>query len=792
MNPLLPPTNVTKPNFLAADLAYIKYGKPIFLCSSRNKRPLTKNGFYDATLDVDHAKGERSKYPDALTAIPTGYASDFFVLDIDNKKGVNGFETLAALEAKYGPLPDTLTVVTPTGGEHRYFIFPDTEPPLGNTTGKIGLGLDTRGEGGYVAVPPSKIGSKFYRFKNFGTKPAPLPGWIIELLQKPKQESPPPQGPPREMSAVELANGGSPWGLKAYEELRVEMDSTPPGTSNDTWNRISFRLGQLVAGGQLTESTAELLKHSPRLSRKSQDEINKTFLSGFEKGKQFPDYPQERPHMAPSARQSKGNSADHDPPLASQKTPPAGSGARRNLKLVGGTGTDGPAPKPEPEFVPDNVSEDWIAQAVVGYCGKDILFDAVRKTPFFWDGHRWKADRTNRLLDISRQFCRRFNPSGKASLGKHSTAAGVVKLVAADQQVAVVPEIFDKDDLLLGCPGGVIELASGIFRPGRREDHITMSAGTDPASGEDCPLWTAFIGQCTKMDQAYYSFLKRLVGYLLTGLTTLHLFIIIFGPGGGGKSTFLDTIRAMMGTYAKPVDLALFMEGSESERRYALASVFLKRLITAAETKPGQSINTAFIKNITGDRELEARQIYGAPFDFQRKFTPILATNHRPKIPVVDSGLTRRLILLPFNNIPTEADEDLGDKLLTELPGILRWSINGYLEFKVKGLMPPEIVKASTKKYLWDEDTLQQWLDEACIIGSLEFEGVTTLRQSWNDFQKCQGVDPEKVTKAKGFSALMASRGFMSEHKKTGNFFTGLRLRTLADAPRLVKGSEDR
>jgi hypothetical protein len=93
-----------------------------------------------------------------------------FILDIDKDKG--GFESLAALEATHGKLPETYTVVTPRGGEHRYFRGPD----VSNSAGKIGPGLDIKSAGGYVVGPwsfttaiPGKQAEGFYRVKNDAT-----------------------------------------------------------------------------------------------------------------------------------------------------------------------------------------------------------------------------------------------------------------------------------------------------------------------------------------------------------------------------------------------------------------------------------------------------------------------------------------------------------------------------------------------------------------------------------------------------------------------------------------------
>jgi putative DNA primase/helicase len=141
-------------NLSLAALNYARSGKPVFPCGP-DKSPRVHGGFKAASRDFNTID-KWFKRPNALIGLRTGKASGLLVVDIDVKNGVNGFETLAALEVQYGPLPETLTVETPSGGEHRYFLMPETEPPIRNSAGKLGPGLDVRGEGGYVIAPPPR------------------------------------------------------------------------------------------------------------------------------------------------------------------------------------------------------------------------------------------------------------------------------------------------------------------------------------------------------------------------------------------------------------------------------------------------------------------------------------------------------------------------------------------------------------------------------------------------------------------------------------------------------------
>lgn len=133
-------------------------------CKRPGKHPIGQcvpNGFKDATTDVELLAKWWSEYPSANVAVATGAASGIYVLDIDRDRG--GLETLAQLEEAYGPLPATL--ISRTGGNGFHLFFEDVTG-LTCTRDKIGPGIDTRGDGGYVLLPPSNhISGSFYSWE---------------------------------------------------------------------------------------------------------------------------------------------------------------------------------------------------------------------------------------------------------------------------------------------------------------------------------------------------------------------------------------------------------------------------------------------------------------------------------------------------------------------------------------------------------------------------------------------------------------------------------------------------
>lgn len=229
-----------------AALAFASRGVPVFPCRTSGKEPLTAHGFKDASTDPAVIERWYRCWPSANVAVPTGLRSGLFVVDVDRHKA-DGTQALAELEERFGTLPETLTVRTWSGGEHRYFRMPPQA--LRNSAGKLGPGLDTRGEGGYVLCPPSAIDGRAYAW-TVRAAPAELPsGWLEALLPPPRQE--PPAEPWIPATEDEQTRAGA-WCLRALQCEARELADTPAGSRNDRLWRAAAALGGLLHVGTIS------------------------------------------------------------------------------------------------------------------------------------------------------------------------------------------------------------------------------------------------------------------------------------------------------------------------------------------------------------------------------------------------------------------------------------------------------------------------------------------------------------------------------------------------------------
>jgi hypothetical protein len=191
------------------------------------------------------------RWPDANVGVRTGAESGLVVLDIDPRHG--GDETLEHLAAEHGPFPPGRTVATGGGGTHLYFRHPGHR--VSNDAGRrLGDGVDIRGDGGYVLAPPSRhaSGGRYVVTARGGEIP-PMPDWLIDRLQAPIHTPRPP------VDRFQRGGDTTAWARAALRGELERLEQAEPGYRNSTLNRVAFRLGQIIAGGQLDEAEVESL-----------------------------------------------------------------------------------------------------------------------------------------------------------------------------------------------------------------------------------------------------------------------------------------------------------------------------------------------------------------------------------------------------------------------------------------------------------------------------------------------------------------------------------------------------
>lgn len=402
-----------------------------------------------------------------------------------------------------------------------------------------------------------------------------------------------------------------------------------------------------------------------------------------------------------------------------------------------------------------SLAEDGVAQKYVKGHLKDFRYDAERGKWFFWDNGCWRIDTTGRAFEACRTLCRSLSEEPGVSARKaekmrsYSFVSAVERFARTAKEMVVTSDMWNPDDMIIGTPGGIIDIAAGSVRPAQQDDMITRQTAVAPSGSAECPEWQAFLHQVTNGDQGLIRFLKAWCGYTLTGLTREHALLFIYGPGGNGKSVFLNTIAGIMGDYCETASIDTFTASRFEKHSTDIASLAGARMVSTSETEEGQAWAEAKIKSMTGGDKLKARFMRQDNFEFQPKFKLVIVGNHRPVLHNVDDAAKRRFNIVPFIYRPEKPDKGLEGRLREEWPGILRWMMEGAVDWHQNGLVRPQVVLDATAEYFSEQDLTQQWIDQCCYTGPNESATQVDLFQSWSQFARDNG---ESVGSSKAFT----------------------------------------
>lgn len=416
-----------------------------------------------------------------------------------------------------------------------------------------------------------------------------------------------------------------------------------------------------------------------------------------------------------------------------------------------------------------NTTEDAMALVFAERHAGHLRYVAVWSRWLSYDGTCWRYDDTLHVFERARVICREVAAAclrRARAIMSAKTVAAVEKLARSDRRLAARAAQWDAPPGLFNAADATVDLYTGDGRAPDPIDYMTKRAACAVAArGVAHPMWTAFLNRVTDGNVELQQFLQRYIGYCCTGSTTEHAFVFAYGTGANGKGTFLNTVAGVFGDYATVADMSTFLASNQERHPTELAKLAGARLVVAQETQKGRRWDETKIKALTGGDKITARFMRQDFFDFTPMFKLFIAGNHKPRLSSVDEAMRRRLLLVPFTvQIPVaERDPDLPRKLQAEWPAILRWAVDGCLEWQQTGLAPPQIVRDATESYFADQDHLQQWLDDCTQdAGPFAFTRIRDLFSSWRTWCEDRNL---KSGSASALSEALADRGFVKKRE---------------------------
>lgn len=440
---------------------------------------------------------------------------------------------------------------------------------------------------------------------------------------------------------------------------------------------------------------------------------------------------------------------------------------------------------------PVNRTDVGNAIRLVKKFGAEIRYCFAWEKWLVWDGMRWKVDDAAAVEQMAKETARGILHEAADALDKEdrnalikwamaSEAAGRIKnmiaLAQSEPGVGVRVDDLNSNPYVLNLQNGTLDLMTGEIRAHSKEDLITKLAPVayDPAAKSyifDEFLQTVFSGNAELIQ-----FIRRAVGYSLTGDVREQSLFMCYGIGANGKSTMLDLLSDMFGDYAVSLPTqSLMVKYNDGGIPNDIARLNGARFVSAVETDEGKRLSESLVKQLTGTEKISARFMRSEFFDFKPTFKIWMGMNHRPVVTGTDYAIWRRLKLIPFDVVipEKERDGDLPAKLRDELSGILNWAIAGCLEWGSCGLTVPEVVKVATEGYRHDMDRLADFLQERCNVGEAFRVRSGELYQAYKQWCEQEGARAQDNRK---FKNSLIEKGYQLQKKTDGNYYMGLTL----------------
>lgn len=412
---------------------------------------------------------------------------------------------------------------------------------------------------------------------------------------------------------------------------------------------------------------------------------------------------------------------------------------------------------------------------------KDLIrYNFDNKTWVVWNGKTWLKDQTQKVKNLADKMIKEMqkeyfeifqSDKDKAEamlknikhLSSSSGKEAMLKEALHLSEVATTNKDYDKDIYLLNCNNGVVNLRTGELMPHDRKLMLSKNTNIDVYMSEDDePItWINTLRGIFQEDEGVIEFVKRAIGYTLTGDTKEQCFFQCHGNGANGKSVFLNTLNSIMGDYALNAQVESILTRGNSNSGNAspdIARMNGARFVRTNEPNEGARFNEGLVKQLTGGNDkITARFLYGVDFEFQPVFKLWIACNYKIGVRGTDKGIWRRMRLIPFEAEfeGKNDDKNLENKIKEELPKILRWAIKGCLEWQKEGLPLPKKIEDATKEYRDEMDIIRSFCKD-CV--KMRPESKTRASEMFNAYKRWATQGNERMMSQSKFGIEMGKK----------------------------------
>ena len=429
-----------------------------------------------------------------------------------------------------------------------------------------------------------------------------------------------------------------------------------------------------------------------------------------------------------------------------------------------------------------------------------------------WTGKVWQFDSHDRVRSAAHEVVEelleagiRLDEEGDAaaagviSWGKRSQSTRALDSMVRELQalpgVAMRVEQLDAKYDLLAVSNGIIDLRTGMLGPHDPEMFLSKLVDVSYRPDAAAPRWERFLEEIFPGQPEMPAYMKRLIGYSVTGHTSEQCFAVLYGRGANGKSVLTDTLSRIFASVTTTTPFSTFESkpgggGIPND----VAALMGSRIVVASEGDAGAPMNESVVKRLTGQDLVTARFMRKEFFSFRPTFLIMLATNHKPRFRGADEGLWRRVRLIPFTRYFAESERDhkLADTLIAESEGILRWAVEGAVEWGRNGLQDPPLITEATDDYRGTSDALGGFYPGR--VNESETSTLSALDMYRAYLEWCDDeLTPEKLRWSKAaLNGALEERGLMRKRTSAGQAWLNVAIGAVdADRPATAEATVD-
>ena len=749
------------------------YTFPVF----RNKYPNLNGSWKDlsTTHDPTTLIYYDSLKPEKISGLGvyTG-ASNLLVIDLDipheplqdTKNGMQYFAEL--MNDNNIQLPPTLTIKTQRGGRHLYFKYDKDD--ISPSVAKLGHYIDIRAnvsytviyniEGDYQVLPYQSTGEVLdLATDNIIDYIAPLPDDLRNLiLQKYEAD--------RQNKVISLPTAQTntePEAVQSNKYLQKVIDSllsTPIGQRNNELYNAAFKTYSLIATNQVSEqdATDQLVNAAVTIGLSASESL-RTIQSAFNGAKEVGIIDSVKKYV-----NQKPNKKDHLP-------------MRTILTMF----------------------YDWLErQDTIKWNVDDKKFFIYDNTYGVWYGisntiiidyfYNFATELFKDADDYIYNATYEWIMSRSPSAIKNDLMTQSHRLERLKSTIAIDNSRLDNEPDYICVNNGVIDLKTGELLPHDKKYYFTKWIELDYNPDNQLhDLFDRFLNSIFLNDKETIDYVQRLFGYSMTGHTSEQKLHIFFGTGRNGKSVLNDTMLQVFGSYAGFVSNDILTTTRNTTSNYSLPMLDGMRLAFTNEAQG--SLNESVVKQLTGDRQIEVRKLYGNPYKMTVKTKLIMVTNHRPSIYNPSNSIYRRIVLIPFNLQISEKDQNIHllDQLTQKnvLETILTWVVKGAVKWYKEGLLKKsKMLIQETLIFQDDTDTYGDFFNQIQVTNKrTDYITIKDLYDYYLQWAEGYNISSDKVLTIKKLSKIVRERlGLVKVAKKidgkTYKVFVGARLKS--------------